>query len=231
MNTILNFLTTKNTKITKQSQNILSFTFRVLRALRGEKLIYNYEKAGYHDSIRKEQDTMSETNWHVITGAPCSGKTAVIKEIERRGFHVIHEVARAYIDRQLSAGRQLEQIKADIQQFEHHILHAKIRIEDSLWKSRPVFFDRGIPDSIAYFNLEGLDPAEPLKYSRRTDYRRVFFFERFDFLKDEVRSEDEKIAARLNDLLLDAYGQAGYNVIMVPVLSVKDRTDLILEKL
>ncbi len=172
---------------------------------------------------------MHTANWHVITGAPCSGKTSVIREIGRRGYQVIHEVARAYIDRQLSRGRQINQIKADILQFERHILHEKLRIEASLKKAGPIFFDRGVPDSIAYYNLEGLDPAEPLRYSRRTGYSKIFFFERFDFLQDDVRSEDDEIAARLNNLLLDAYEKAGYNVIMVPVMAVKDRADLILE--
>jgi predicted ATPase len=174
---------------------------------------------------------MRQTNWHIITGAPCSGKTTVIKEIERLGIRVIHEVARAYIDRQLSKGLRLNQIKADMLQFERHILHAKIRIEDSLTKTEPVFFDRGVPDSIAYYSLEGLDPAEPLEHSHRIRYRRIFFFERFDFLKDEVRSEDELIAARLNDLLLKAYGNIGYDITMVPVMPVKDRVDLVLENI
>ncbi|MBW2239191.1 MAG: AAA family ATPase [Deltaproteobacteria bacterium] len=34
---------------------------------------------------------MQQTNWHVITGAPCSGKTSVICELERRGHPVVHE--------------------------------------------------------------------------------------------------------------------------------------------
>ena len=171
---------------------------------------------------------MRHTNWHVITGAPCSGKTSVIKEIERRGIRVIHEVARNYIDRQLGKGLRLEEIKADVLQFERHILQEKIRIEEALTETEPVFFDRGVPDSIAYYHLEGLDPAEPLTYSRRTRYRRVFFFERFDFLQDEVRSEDAMLAAKLNDLLLAAYAQIGYDVIRVPVMTVADRTDLVL---
>ncbi len=171
---------------------------------------------------------MHPTDWHIITGAPCSGKTTVIKDIEQRGIRVIHEAARAYIDRQLGKGLRLDQIKADLLQFERHILHAKIRIEDALTKTEPVFFDRGVPDSIAYYILEGLDPAEPLKLSRRIRYRRIFFFERFDFLKDGVRSEDEMVAARLNDLLLEAYGKLGYDVVMVPVMPVADRTDLVL---
>jgi predicted ATPase len=39
-----------------------------------------------------------KTNWYVITGAPCSGKTSVIRELEKRGYRVVHEVARAYIE-------------------------------------------------------------------------------------------------------------------------------------
>jgi predicted ATPase len=171
---------------------------------------------------------MRQTKWHVITGAPCSGKTSVIEEIGQRGIRVIHEIARSYIDRQLGKGLRLEQIKADVFQFERHILQAKIRIEAALRETELIFFDRGVPDSIAYYNLEGLDPAEPLAYSHRTRYRRVFFFERINLLKDEVRSEDETMAAKLNDLLLAAYAQTGYDIIRVPVMPVADRTDLVL---
>ena len=71
---------------------------------------------------------MRQTEWHIITGAPCSGKTTVIKDLAQRGIRVIHEAARAYIDRQLGRGLGLDQIKTDMLQFERHILHAKIRI-------------------------------------------------------------------------------------------------------
>ena len=88
---------------------------------------------------------MRQANWHIITGAPCSGKTTVIKEIEQRGIRVVHEVARAYIDRQLGKGLRLDQIKADMLQFERHILYAKIRIEDSLPGIEPVFLTAVCP--------------------------------------------------------------------------------------
>ena len=106
----------------------------------------------------------------------------------------------------------------------------ELRFQDLLPETETIFFDRGIPDSIAYYRLEGLDPAEPLRYSRRTRYRRVFFFEQLEFLKDAVRSENKKIAAKLNVLLREAYLQIGYEIEIVPVMPVKDRTDLVLEK-
>lgn len=172
---------------------------------------------------------MRQTKWCVITGAPCSGKTAVINEIEQRGIRVIHEVARSYIDQQLNKGLRLDQIKSDVLMFERHILYKKIRIQSSLPETETIFFDRGVPDSIAYYNLEGLDATEPLRASQDTRYLRIFFFERLDFFIDNVRSENEKTAVKLNKLLHEAYRQSDYDIEVVPVMPVKERADKVLE--
>ncbi|NNL75709.1 MAG: ATP-binding protein [Desulfobacterales bacterium] len=172
---------------------------------------------------------MRQTKWCVITGAPCSGKTAVINEIEQRGIRVIHEVARSYIDQQLNKGLRLDQIKSDVLTFERHILYEKIRIQSSLPETETIFFDRGVPDSIAYYNLEGLDATEPIRASQDTRYRRIFFFERLDFFIDNVRSENEKTAVKLNKLLREAYRQSDYDIEVVPVMPVKERADKVLE--
>jgi len=172
-----------------------------------------------------------QTNWCVITGAPCSGKTAVIDELKRRGFHVINEVARAYIDEQLAEGLLLYQIKADELQFERHILNEKVRIEVSLSANETVFFDRGLPDSIAYFKLSGIDSTEPLKKSGYHRYKHVFFFERFGFSKDQVRSENEATADKLDFLIYDSYRMLGYDLVPVPKLPILERADFILTHL
>ena len=171
------------------------------------------------------------TNWHVITGAPCSGKTAVIKRLEQKGYTVVHEVARAHIDAQLARGRTLAEIKADEWAFERSILMAKVKIEAGLPRSEAIFFDRGVPDSIAYYMLCGLDPAEPRKMSRTIRYRKIFLFERLSFLADAVRSEDEKTASRINHLINESYQSLGYNPIRVPLSSIEDRTDFVLKHL
>ncbi len=175
--------------------------------------------------------SVRQTNWCVITGAPCSGKTAVIKEMQRRGFAVVHEVARACIDRQLQQGLSLAEIRADELKFESAILAEKVRLESGLPENETIFFDRGLPDSIAYFKLAGLDPAEPLAKSRLVRYRRVFFFERLPFSKDRVRAEDEKTALRLDLLIEESYRVLGYHPIQVPLLPVKERADFILRRL
>ena len=38
-----------------------------------------------------------QTNWHVITGAPCSGKSTLIDQLANHGFQTVPESARLYI--------------------------------------------------------------------------------------------------------------------------------------
>jgi len=175
--------------------------------------------------------SLSKTNWYVITGAPCSGKSAVICGLEQLGYRVVHEVARAFIDKELQKGKNIAQIKADILSFERHILDAKLAIEKSLSDDALIFFDRGVPDSIGYYKLEGLNPDEPIAKSNLKQYKNIFFFERLVLEKDPVRSEDNEIAARLDWLLKDSYQMLGYHLVSVPLMPVKDRIDFIISRL
>jgi predicted ATPase len=183
-----------------------------------------YKKTACADGL----GTTAQTNWCVITGAPCSGKTSVIEGLADRGHRVVHEVARAFIDKQLAKGVTLSEIKADILAFERQILIEKVHIENKLPKPRLIFLDRAVPDSIAYFQIEGLDIAEPLEYSQSVRYHKIFLFERLTYEKDPVRSENQSLAIRIERLLNKCYAMLGYEVIRVPVLAVDQRIDFIL---
>lgn len=169
-----------------------------------------------------------KTNWYVITGAPSSGKTSVINGLARRGYKVVPETARAYINGRLASGHTLTEIKTDILAFERHILMEKVRIERGLSKSETIFLDRAIPDSIAYFQLEGLDEQEPIQCSHILRYQQIFLFDRLTFEKDNVRSENQAVAARIETLLHRSYADLGYDVIRVPVLPVDQRIEFVL---
>ncbi len=173
---------------------------------------------------------MRPTRWTVITGAPCSGKTTVIRQLEEKGFRVVHEVARSIIDREMARGLAMGQIKSDPDRFERGILERKLAIESGLPEDEEVFFDRGIPDSIAYFRAEGLDPAAPTAASRIRRYRRIWFFERLSCEPDRVRGEDDAAADRIERLLLDAYRLLGYRITWSPVCPVAERVDRILKR-
>ncbi len=165
----------------------------------------------------------------MITGAPCSGKTSVIKALEKRGHRVVHEVARAYIDKLLSDGLPLTKIKSDILTFERRILKAKTTIEQHLPKNQLIFMDRAVPDSIAYYRLEGLSPDEPMNQSQTIRYQHIFLFERLDFEKDGVRTEDQALAMRIEELLVNGYEALGYDIIRVPLLSIDERVAFVLD--
>jgi predicted ATPase len=61
-------------------------------------------------------------------------------------------------------------------------------------------------------------------------YRKVFLFERLIFEKDAVRSEDNAIAVKLERLIANSYSMLGYDILRVPVLSIKRRTEFILQR-
>lgn len=179
--------------------------------------------------MNSEHSIPRSTNWYVITGAPCSGKTSVIDCLARRGYRIVPEAARSYIDECLAKGQTLDEIKSDPMAFERRILLEKVRIERSLPANELIFLDRAVPDSMAYYQLEGLVSGEPLAFSRRTRYKKVFLFHRLDFEKDTVRAENQHMAARIEDLLFTSYKKLGYDLIRVPVMSLVRRIEFILQ--
>jgi len=174
---------------------------------------------------------MRITNWYVITGAPCSGKTSVIYMIEQLGYRVVHETARAYINEGLEKGKTLDEIKEDVFIFESSIFYRKIKIEAALPEKAIIFLDRAIPDSIAYFRFAGLDPKEPEEMSNGTRYRKIFLFDRLRIKQDEVRNENEEDSILIDRIIEETYIDLGYEITRVPVLPLKRRVDFILENM
>ena len=51
------------------------------------------------------------TNWYVITGAPCSGKTTLIDQLADLGYNTVPEAGRKYIENELAKGRSLDEVR------------------------------------------------------------------------------------------------------------------------
>ncbi|MDP2646915.1 MAG: ATP-binding protein [Desulfobacterales bacterium] len=190
----------------------------------------NRNRGGIARSLLRGQRA-NPSRWHVITGAPCSGKTTAIKHLQGLGYDVVHEVARAYMDEQLQQGKTIQQVRGDELAFERRILEKNIQIESCLSEGAFIFLDRAVPDSIAYFKLAGFDPVEPLQYSRMFRYGKIFLFERLDFQPDAVRIDPEEKLEALENFLLESYQGLGYDVIRVPPLQVEDRVALVLDRI
>ena len=167
--------------------------------------------------------------WYVITGGPCSGKTTIINELSKLGFFTVPEAAREILEREKVDGKRVEEIRKNELEFQIRVLWAKIRNEMEAPRDRIVFFDRGIPDSIAYYEFMGIKHEELMEYCKDKKYKKVFFLELLPFKKDDARIEDEEKARKLSELIQKVYTELGYDVIKIPVLPIKERVKMILE--
>lgn len=169
------------------------------------------------------------TEWVVITGAPSSGKTSVVNELKSRGYPVQDEAARAYLEACMAEGKSMADIRADGgKALQQTILDLKSAREAELDPAEVVFLDRGLPDSLAYFRLAGLDVAAAMQASRQNRYDAVFLFDRLPIVQDGVRVEDEAMAAHIDEMLMQDYRALGYDPVRVPVMPVEKRADFIL---
>lgn len=174
------------------------------------------------------------TNWCVVTGAPSSGKTSVVDELAHRGHAIQAEVARELIEECLRKGKSLADIRSQpdgLRELQRRILELKLAREMALDTKTLVFMDRGMPDSITYFRLAGLDTMEAEAASHLFRYRAVFIFERLPIKQDGIRTESEGDAAKIDLLLEEDYRALGYDPVRVPVLPIAKRADFILAHL
>src|SRR5687767_10962761 len=172
---------------------------------------------------------MHKPNFHVLTGGPGVGKTAVLRELQRRGELVVEENARAVIREQAAAGgRGLPWGDNDL--FVRLTAERDIAAFDALAsESRQVFFDRGVFDT---YGANGTAPppwlVEAVR-SRRYNAR-VFVFPawREIYDTDEERKQGWAEAERTFDLVMETLPRLGYAPAVVPKATVEERADFVL---
>ncbi len=168
------------------------------------------------------------TNWCVVTGPPCSGKTTLINCLRDKGYKIANEIAREILEKLLEdygSGAIHNHILA----LQESILAQEKLRELHLNANDLIFFDRALPDSIAYFKLNNLCPTLAIETSKIVRYRHVFLLEPLPLVKDKVRQESTDKIMMINDLLKNTYDELGYKVISVPVDTVEKRAEYILQ--
>lgn len=171
-----------------------------------------------------------QTNWHVITGAACCGKTTLISLLADKGFQTIPEIPRQYIEREVAKGRTLDEIfgsEAD----ERAMTDMQRRIEQGLRATDVAFLDRALPDFLWFWRLYGLNPNELLAECFHHRYASVFILDLLPLQLDGARIEDDAYRVLLDEALVRDYSALGYRVVRVPVLSPQERLAFVLERL
>ncbi len=167
----------------------------------------------------------------VITGGPRFGKTSIVEELKTRNFTCFHEVSRKIIKEQLENGGDILPWK-DLAAFSKILFESRIQQFYQIIAKDFAFFDRGIPDIIAYMEKDDLlIPSTFFSKAKECKYHSTVFvvppWEEI-YKNDAQRMEDYYTASQLHDYISNTYEKLGYDIVVLPKVSVKERADFIL---
>src|SRR4029079_1199074 len=116
---------------------------------------------------RASMRRVTNHNLFVISGGPGSGKTSVVRELGKLGFRYAPEVARQIIQEQVRVSGTALPWK-DREAYTYAMLQRSI---DSFVEHtpavQPMFSDRGIPDTLCFARLIGLQDVRAIEEACR----------------------------------------------------------------
>ncbi|SNR15641.1 AAA family ATPase [Tenacibaculum jejuense] len=171
----------------------------------------------------------------VFIGGPGTGKSSVLRYLNRRGYKCMPEVSREVTRKAQEEG--IEQLfLTDPLLFSYKLLEGRVQqyLDAEKSNKKTVFFDRGIPSVHAYleyFNTE--IPEEFIEKSKQYKYTKIFQFLPWKkiYKSDNERYETFEQAEKISTFLNKAYTELGYEIINVPFDSVRNRCFFILDNL
>lgn len=178
----------------------------------------------------------------VITGAPGTGKTVVIKTLENLGYHCYHEVIRGMTAEARKVKTTQKQVSnplvfvKDPMEFNKQLISGRKQDYDhsQTIKEPMCFFDRGIPDVLAYMDYFGQEYPPSFKdISQDNRYDLVFILPPWKsiYISDNERLESFEEAQQLHEHLSTTYSNFGYHPIIVPKAPIQERASFILENI
>lgn len=174
----------------------------------------------------------SRNNFFIITGAPGVGKSTLISCLART-HSVEMEPARSVIAEQRSINGDGVWDK-DRKKFVELLLEKSINQFLNNNQSRPVFFDRGIPDCLAYASYGGLETQAFVLAAQQYRYnKKVFLLSPWEEIYTTDLERNMKFSEVLvfHDHIVSFYNQFGYQLVLVPNLGLEDRVNFILKAL
>ncbi len=162
----------------------------------------------------------------VLTGAPGTGKSAILGWLAVAGTSVVDEPAREILREQRSTGGSGTPDRSPAT-FVDLLLQRSIEKYLAARRSGThVIFDRSIPDCVAYAVHLGVDPAPSAIACREHRYEReVLIVAPWEhiYAVDEERTMSFEDTVGFHDAIVRAYEGAGYELVEVPRGSIEDR--------
>ncbi|MEM9143675.1 MAG: AAA family ATPase [Bacteroidota bacterium] len=164
---------------------------------------------------------------YIISGAPGTGKTTLIKALERT-FPCMHEVSRSVIKREQENGGEGMPWK-DLDRFVALVYEASIAQLST--HPQAVFADRSMLDLIAYLQVEGKPVPKFIDHFPYPDkfQNSVFFTStwRRIYHKDEQRQQEFAYGVVLERALESVYIEKGFDIVKLPKDTVAIRVNFV----
>lgn len=165
----------------------------------------------------------------VIAGGPCSGKTKIVRLLEKRGYFVIRESATEIIKEQKATGGSLLPDKKPFE-FQTECLRRQLANEKKIPENtKIVVYEVSTVDSFAYARYWGiLLPKEMTEIADKIRYDIVFLMELLSFFEHNgIRFGDSKTAKNIHRIIRETYEHMGYKPISVPPVEPEKRMKMI----
>ena len=166
----------------------------------------------------------------LVTGAGGEMGQLLVPALVERGFDGIDEPARQILSEQRSFGGNGVPDSDPALFVELMLSRAVFERRKPRPADRPVFFDRGLPDLIAYALLYGLDDAPTRNAAHKYRYNPTAFFAppwQDIYSQDEERRMTYGQACDFGERMRDAYQGMGYTLLELPCESPADRARFI----
>ncbi|MCF2501901.1 AAA family ATPase [Dyadobacter sp. CY107] len=170
----------------------------------------------------------------IISGGPGGGKSSLLEALRKAGFPCIQEVSRELIRGQVAANSQCVPWK-NLACFAKSCLDKMIADYHVASDRSMTFFDRGIPDIIAYLRFGGIpvdDDFMVMAKKYRYDSNVVIAPPWADiYVNDSERWQTFSEAQALYSEIKNVYDELGYQMIELPLTPVEQRVAFTLTKL
>lgn len=178
----------------------------------------------------------------VITGGPGTGKTSIVNSLMSKGFTCFEEIIRNLTSAAKEDGDQREfrtnplVFVQDPLDFNTRLLQGRMEQyhRANSKNTSIVFYDRGIPDVLAYMNyFEQAYSAYFEQACKELRYDEVILLPPWKeiYRADSERFETFEEAVAIHGHLEKTYLELGYGPVVVPKGSIQERTEFVIEAL